>query len=716
MSVNGIEDILISRDYNKKKKKSKSFIVIFFLLFIILAGLVGAYWYLTKEEISSKELFVQNVSKININKFLNNEIYENVFNRIQKESSQINSSINFTTDLENEELQDIDITKFKLDILNSNDVINKKSFGEAVLNYSGNEIFKLNLIANENQIAISSNEILDKYIGVNFEKIKDVFGVNVDINELKELNKIENTNFTENELNEYVKKYFEIILNNLSEEQFTVQENIAIENATEDVEVTNYSLNLSQDELNAVLIRVLEEIKNDDKLINKLILVSEEKIEENKTTPTITPSNDENNQEIIQQDDLQLEGEGTENKTPEENIEPEIPVIQINPVGTISVTTEENSNNTNDELTENSQNTSELIVEEPISNGENTNINQENNIIETTNIDELIKQEYEVEEQLIKILLGKKVNLNKEQFIELIEKVIKKVNGLSGEGIKLNVYASQENVEKINLILPNSARLEIDFYPDENPELNSNQSYIKMTYLTENDASEKNGFSLEINKEQTNASTKINSIYSFIENEKINKKIKINLETEGIVNSKEIKNDIVITFATNKSEIQVAIDNTIQFKEVSDLPGINTENCIFLDLLPENERQELLNTIKNQITTLYNSKKENLNFIDTNTYSQTTLDNQNTVTNQTPPTTSTSTVTREEAEKALIDKVVSMMDEAIAKNEEFTIQNLADLKIDGYKVSSAVTSDAALIVVDVYKFKIDTGFTLTYVE
>ena len=41
------------------------------------------------------------------------------------------------------------------------------------------------------------------------------------------------------------------------------------------------------------------------------------------------------------------------------------------------------------------------------------------------------------------------------------------------------------------------------------------------------------------------------------------------------------------------------------------------------------------------------------------------------------------------------------MQDAINKNEEFTIQNLTDLKIDGYKVSSAVTQDSALIVVDV---------------
>jgi hypothetical protein len=195
--------------------------------------------------------------------------------------------------------------------------------------------------------------------------------------------------------------------------------------------------------------------------------------------------------------------------------------------------------------------------------------------------------------------------------------------------------------------------------------------------------------------------------YSFIENEKINQKIKVSLKTDGTVNSKNFKNDIVFTISTNKAETQIAIDNKIEFKEVTDLPGLNMENCIYLDVLPEDERKTLLDTIKNQITTLYTNKKENLKFIDTNTYSQTTLENQN---------QQTSAVTREKAKEVLINKIVEMMDAAIANGEEFTIQNLVDLKIDGYKVSSAVTAENALIVVDVYKFNIDTGFVLTDVE
>lgn len=708
MNSEGIEDILISKEDNGyiKKKKPKFVFVLFFLLLIILMTFIGAYWYLTKDTVSSKQLFVQNVSKLNVNKLLKNELYTNLIDKLQKESYQMTSSVKFTTDIEKEELQDIDVTKFDLNISSSNDVTSKKNYSEAILNYSGNEVFKFKLVAQENEAALFSDEIMNQYIGIHLDKAKDVFGTDIDLDRIKELSEIKNIELSEEDLNEILKKYFEVVLNNISEENFSIQQNIAIENASENVEVTNYSVTLLQEELNSVIIKFLEEIKKDENLIEKLIVKGEEAKEdkEGNTTlaPIITPSENltdskdtEGQAESAVPVDVEEENVQKENPPQEDNSNTNIPVIHINPVGTISI-----ENTVENETEENI--TSEINIEDVS--------NEEIETIEYTNIEELIDKENNLQEQIINIILGKKANLTKEEFITQIDELIKNVDNLSGNGLTVNVYSSSTNVEKLNIILPNNNIIDIDLIPDENPELNSNQSYIKITYLSENKKDEKNGFALEINKEQSTANTTIDVEYSFIEKEKINKKIKISFKTDGTTNSKTLKNDIVATISTNKTETQMAVDNKIEFKDVTDLAGLNAENCIYLDVLPEEERNVLLDTIKNQIRTLYTNKKENLKFIDTNTYSQTTLDNQNQTQVQ------TQTVTREKAKEVLINKIVEMMDAAIANGEEFTIQNLVDLKIDGYKVSSAVTAENALIVVDVYKFNIDTGFVLTDVE
>ena len=703
MNSEGIEDILISKEDNgyTKKKKPKFIFVLFFLLLIVLIAFVGAYLYLTKDTVSSKQLFVQNISKLNVNKLLKNELYTNLIDKMQKESSQMTSSVKFTTDVETEELQDIDVTKFDLNISNSNDVTSKKNYSEAILNYSGNEVFKFKSIVQENEAAIASDEIMNQYVGLHLDKTKDVLGMDIDFNRIKELSGVENIDLSEEEFNEIFKKYFEVVLNNIPEEKFSVQQNIAIENATENVEVTNYSVTLSQEELNSVIVKFLEEIKKDENLIEKLIVKgeeTEESKEENTTiAPTITPTESSTDTQDVENTEEQpesaesVEGE-TEDVQPEttpqeENLNTDIPVIHVNPVGTISI------GNTVENETEENIDVENIVPE--------TNIEEDSNeeveTIESTNIEELIEQENNPKEQIINIIFGKKANLTKEEFKTKIDEVIKEVESLTGNGLTVNVYSSSNNVEKLNIVLPNDDIVDIDLIPDENPELNSNQSYIKITYLSENKTDGKNGFALEINKEQSTANTTIDAEYSFIEKEKINKKIKISLKTDGTTNSKTLKNDIVVTISTNKKETQIAVDNEIEFKDVTDLPGLNAENCIYLDVLPQEERNTLLDTIKNQITTLYTNKKENLKFIDTNTYSQTTLENQS----------QTQTVTREKAKEVLINKIVEMMDAAIANGEEFTIQNLVDLKIDGYKVSAAVTSENALIVVDVYKFNID---------
>ena len=724
MNNEGIEDILISKEYNTKKKKGKGFFVVFFLLLLILISLIAAYIYLTKETVSSKELFAQNISKLNVNKLLDNAVYTNLVSRLQNEDSEFLASVKFTTDLETEELNELDITKFKLDINNLNDTATKKSHLDAKLSYSGNEIFKADAIIAENEMAVASAEILNQYVGLHKDKLKDVFGIDIDFEKTEEFKKLDNIKFSDEERKESIQKYLKLIMENIPEEKFSVQENIAIENASEDVAVTNYTLTLNQDELENALILALENLKTDKDIMKKIVTIKEgakEDEDENQVpevnleiTPSEQPENTETTPEENSPEEMLPEESTQEETVPEETIpeepqEPEIPVIKINAVGTISITPTETTPSAEETLEENSQEEAQDSTRIEESQDVVDSEAEELNVIETTNIEELIEKDKNTEKQLTNIILGKKVNITNDEYIALIDELIERVKKLSGNGIILNVYASEENIEKINLTLPDESILDIDFVQDGNSKLNSNQSYIKLTYLAkETETSEKNGFSLEINKESSSASTKINAEYCFIENEKINRKLKINLKTEGTTNSKELKNDIVITQSDNKGETQIAIDNQIKFAEVSDLPGLNSENCIYLDLMPEEERKNLLETIKTQITNLYTSKKENLSFIDTNTYSQTTLENQ--------ASTQTKVATREEAKEALINKVSIMMQEAIDRGEEFTIQNLRDLEIEGYKVSAAVTQENALIVVDVYKFNIDTGFTLTDVE
>lgn len=712
MINNGIEDILINGGYKPEKKRGKGILILIFLLFIIFVGLIVAYQYFSANTVSSKELFATSLSKTNINKLLSTNIYSSISEKCSKQDFETSSSINFTTTLNPESFQGTDISKFVINLENYNDVHNSKSYSEAIADYSDNEILRVKMLSTENEAAIYSTDISDRYVGVHFDKFNDVFETELDIEEIRNFKDAESILIDSNAKEEILKKYLTKFIADLPEENFSVKPNIVIQNENENIDVTSYTVTMSQEELKNELTKLLESLKSDEELLKIFITNKVEEQKEDVKEPeennsndgpviTITPSEEqteENSGEITEEvptEDIPaedvtteleqpVETEPTVETPPETQVQPvvpqedETPVITINPIASIR----------------------NYATEQVVG-------------VETTNIEELNVKEVDNSTYLAEIILGKKVDISLKELQKRIDDVIKKVKKLEGDGLTISVYASEQKTEKITVTLPNENTVDLEFYANSDTD-----NGIKITYLykgnnslfnteeTENldpiEAAQVNGLAVEIKKTENGANTTLNGVLSFIENKQINKKITLNAKTEGTAASKEVTSDIVITLSTNEGETKAMIDNSIKFVTPTITESLNQENTTFLDELPESQMQTTLEDLKNKITNLYNTKKSNLTFIDTNTGG--TIDN------------TLVTVTREEAKNALITRVSNMMQEAIDKNEPFTIMNLVDLTIDGYNVSSNVTSESAVIVVDIYTFNIDTEFTLTDVE
>ena len=702
MKSGGIEDILIERGYETKKKKNNGIKVVIFLLIIVLALFIGAYYYLTNmNKISSKELFITNISKTNFKALFQKDIYTNIIDKIETKDFETETNVSFTTTLKNEELKNVDVSKITLEVLNENDVDNSKSFSEAKLKYAENEVFKLKALSNENAVAIFLNEIQDKYIGCNYENLKQTLNISYN-NDLKKLKDIDNIDINEEEKNKYFEKYLSKIMENIPEEKFSVQENIVIQKAEESIDVTAYTVTLNKDETNNLIKHLLNTLKDDEEFLKEFAgkIESEEPEESNPETqlPVIES-------EIIPEENVQEEQtEEPETEKPETE-EPEISETENEPQVTPSITPED----VQTEPEEGSQETNRIPV---------VTINPVGTIAQDSNREEfyfdgldsetnelsLNRDVSNVSEMISRLVFGKKIDKTVKELQNLIDAKIKleeykqMLDGqTSDKGITVNIYASEEKTEKITINLPNEDSWDIEFVTSSEKD-----NRIKITYLQKVN-NQRNGYSLDFNKIQNDANTTIKATYNVIENEKINKKIIVDLKTVGTANSKEIKNDMVLTVSTNKGETKVILDNTIKFTDVEQIEELVPENCLYLDQLSEEELKTTLDDLKNKFETLYNDKKESLNFINTNTGGITLED-------------ISSAVKKDEAKNALITKVSNMMQEAIDNNQEFTIKNLENLTIDGYEVSSTVTEENAKIVVDIYTFNIDQNFTLTDVE
>lgn len=725
MKSSNIEDIYIGNngEMNKKSKKGV-IIVIFIILVLLLVGMVGAYFYFSNQTLTKKQLFINSISNTNIKKFLENDVYNAIINRLEEENSETETKIQISTTDENAEPEGVDFSNFEFNLNNQNDIENSKSFGELTINYSGNELFKARYLSNEDAVAVASDEIVDRYIGIHYDKMQDVLGININKDTLDELKNAEQISLTEDERSNYITNYAGKFFENIGEEKFASQENLVIQKNNTSIDVVSYELVLSQDEYKNVLTNVLTNLRDDQDLLSKLVVENSSNIENRNNS--VDENQIQNNQNEINTVVPSFESDQTINLQDQTDSGQTVTEVNEETRNSNIEVNMENQTNNNESIETNDGNSNENLITSVETTSDLTPVGESENTFTLSS------------ENIISLILGKKIDISVSELQEQIDNLIEDVKNSSGNGIKITVYVnvSNNNTEKISATLPDGETLDMEFTTNES---NENDNTLKLTYIkdtettivtnnetnTENGVetysaeddlentaeaqieNSKDGFTLNLNKVSSDASTTLKIGFEFVEKEQINQKFNIEIKTNGTESSNNIKNDIVFTFGTDTNEYKLLLDNTINFNVTPEIEDLTDENCLFVENLSEEEFSSTMQAIQERIGVVYQEKMNNLNVIDTNTNSPIVESNTQT---EVPE------VTREEAKEALIQRVSNLMGEAQNNGEEFTIQNLANLTMDGFDVSADVTDTEAIIVVDTYKFRIDPNFVLTDVE
>lgn len=730
MKNGNVEDIFIGyNDIHTRKNGKKVFIIVLFIILIlVLSGMVGAYFYFTNKTLTKKQIFINSISSTNIKKFLENDIYKEIENRMLNENSETESKITLSTTEENGNLSEIDLRNLEFNLINKNDINNSKTYNELGINYSGNEIFKAKMQTTDEAIGIASDEIVDRYIGIRYDKIKDVFGIEFNKEDLENFKKLGKMDITEEEKTEYIKSYGSKFFENISEDKFVSQDNFVINKNNNSIDVVSYSLKLSQEELKNNTVDVLTMLRNDETLLGKMVTgksnsVMETDLDEaeeetnNISGNTITPDIDSSSINLYDQTNSSEEVMVPEEENFNSNIELDISDLE-------NSYPDEEANLQGDSFgADSTDNNIMRSSEDNLYNDDLNNTSEEMNLQEDT-----VEYGKELSNIVGPIILNKKINSTVKELQEKIDKLIEKVKSSEGDGITITVYVSENGTEKISFILPNTDTLDVEFtqkMEDENDNTiqitylsqnskgkNSNNDRV-LTYSAEDDIADnsedvnsekKNGFTLSLNKVSKDAGINLKGTWSIISKEEINEKIDFEIKTNGAKNAKTINNDIVVGLRTNESETKVVLENKINFELTSEIEDLSNDNCAFLDDLSEQERADLITAIIQRVMEVYEQKQDSLKVIDSNT--GTSIVEQNNLEDVSV------TVTKEEAKNALFNRVSIMMGEAQNNNEEFTIKNLENLEIEGYEVSSTVTEEAAIIVVDTYTFRITPNFEL----
>lgn len=231
------------------------------LVLILIAGF--AFAFVTTDIFKSKkELFFKYGSQL-----LNNEsgfIDSNIFTYFEKQ--KVNPYENegvIKAEITNNDLQDEleYVNDFNISFTGKVDTSNNKSEQEISINYSEDVNFPINYRKNGNILGLQTKYIGSKYMAIESDDIEGLLSkLGITLN-VSTQNVVRDISFSEEEINQLKNTYTNIINQQLKDEFFT---KITTSNST------GYKLNLKGQDLKNIIITILETMKTDEMLLNKL--------------------------------------------------------------------------------------------------------------------------------------------------------------------------------------------------------------------------------------------------------------------------------------------------------------------------------------------------------------------------------------------------------------------------------------------------------------
>lgn len=662
-----VEDILIGPNRPQKKKSKAPIIIVFFIIIVLIAGGVAAYYYYTNYMVEKpKSKFFKYLATNNIYQTFQSDVYGAIKDKIKTQTSNSNINLTASTNIPTITNSQLDISKFNVAFNNINDKNQNKNYAELNVNYADNELARIKAIMDENSVAITSEEIVNMYLGTSKENLDETLnralGGEWNLEEYLKLTDMVDANsieIPENLIQSKSDEYMQIIYNSFRESSFSEKESVLIstdENQT--LTANSYELTTNYSELNTLLAELLKKLRNDTELLSTVSAVSENTTQNNL-------QNTLNN--VVDEFTMQ-------NTT-----------IDITPIG------EENTNILQEENTNNSEADLQIIAT---------------------------------------ILAGNKVNKTVSELQEILDKEITKIENLNitNKEVKISLYVVDEKLRKLG-VKSEDFNLEMEFLEEankekikftllgintdikiENPEVTTEFQNTTTENTLENNAVEtdklKNGFTITMEKNTSDVSTKIFAEIGLINNLEINTKISCNLTTNGTASSKEIKNEAIFTYTTQEGQLTANLNYNINFETATmEIPNLTDETCLFLDKLNDAELTNIINQIRDRVNFVINEKKVTLNLIDQN--------NNTSVVEQGNIQNSTNLEEKEAVKQKLIEIISNQMGEAIARGETYTLANLENLQIEGYNVTVNISGNIAVVTVNGYVFNIDSEFNLS---
>lgn len=266
------------------RKKRRMITIGIILLFILILAIAFILVYMNTDMFkSSRTLFIkymgQNVE--NLNKIYS-DTEENQLNEMlqnNKYEANTNIKVNYTKNIgTTAENNDNPINQLELSIKEQADKSQKYTYQDIQLLNKEEKITELEYVENEEKKAIKFSDLFNQYIGGENEALKSIFSNgdsdevssnSINVEEIQEDLKNIFT-FSEEQKKNMQKKYINIINRDLSKDNFTKQKNQTIQINEKSINVNAYILTQPKEKMNQKVIQILEEIKQDADILEKV--------------------------------------------------------------------------------------------------------------------------------------------------------------------------------------------------------------------------------------------------------------------------------------------------------------------------------------------------------------------------------------------------------------------------------------------------------------
>lgn len=195
-----------------------------------------------------------------------------------KTQIKLNYTENIGTSLENTKNS---INGLKLNIDGQSDFENEYNYKNVTLMDQDNKVMQVEYIQKDNRYGIRFTNLIKQFILVENSGIRNLaqkFGYSeADLNNIPDEIKNENykITFSDEEKQVLGNKYLNLIGDDFSEDRFIKEKDQTIKINNENLNVNKYTLKINKEELNSTYIKILEELKQDEIILNKIVTLQE---------------------------------------------------------------------------------------------------------------------------------------------------------------------------------------------------------------------------------------------------------------------------------------------------------------------------------------------------------------------------------------------------------------------------------------------------------